>query len=48
MEKTWDRLALLLSLTVILTAALVGSVIYENMPHLEDEFAYLWQAKTMA
>ena len=48
MEKTWDRLALLLSLAVILTAALVGSVIYENMPHLEDEFAYLWQAKSMA
>ena len=48
MEKTWDRLALLLSLAVILAAALVGSLIYENMPHLEDEFAYLWQAKTMA
>ncbi len=48
MEKTWDRLALLLSLAVILAAALVGSLIYENMPHLEDEFAYLWQAKTIA
>lgn len=45
---TWDRLALLVSLAVILAAALVGSLIFENMPHLEDEFAYLWQAKTIA
>jgi len=48
MENLWDRLALLLSLAVILAAALVGSLIYENMPHLEDEFAYLWQAKAIA
>lgn len=45
---TWDRLALLVSLVVVLAAALVGSQIFENMPHLEDEFAYLWQAKTIA
>lgn len=48
MDNTWDRLALLFSLIVILVAALVGSLVFENMPHLEDEFAYLWQAKTIA
>ena len=48
MNSTWDWLALLLSLIAILAAALVGNLIFENMPHLEDEFAYLWQAKTIA
>lgn len=48
MDNIWDWLALLISLAVILAAALVGSQVYENMPHLEDEFAYLWQAKTIA
>ena len=48
MDNIWDRLALLFSLVVILAAALVGNLIFENMPHLEDEFAYLWQAKTIA
>jgi len=48
MKSIWDWLALLLSLIVILAAALVSSQIFENIPHLEDEFAYLWQAKTIA
>ncbi len=48
MNSIWDWLALLISLLVILAAALVGNQIFENMPHLEDEFAYLWQAKTFA
>jgi hypothetical protein len=48
MKSIWDWLALLVSLAVILAAVLVGSLIFENMPHLEDEFAYLWQAKTIA
>ena len=47
-DKVWDRLALLLSVGVILAAAFIGSQIYENVPHLEDEFAYLWQARAMA
>lgn len=46
--EIWDRLALLISLAVILAAALVGSLVFENMPHLEDEFAYLWQARAIA
>ena len=48
MKSTWDRLALVLSLLVILAGVLVGLLIFENMPHLEDEFAYLWQARTIA
>lgn len=48
MKSNWDRLALIFSLAVILAAVLVGNLIFENMPHLEDEFAYLWQAKTIA
>jgi hypothetical protein len=48
MTKTWDWLAIAISLVVILAAAVVGNLIFEHMPHLEDEFAYLWQARTMA
>jgi hypothetical protein len=48
MNNTWDWLALGVSIAVILAAAFVGSLIFENIPHLEDEFAYLWQAKTIA
>lgn len=48
MESTWDRWALLLSLLVIVAGALVGYLVFENIPHLEDEFAYLWQARTIA
>ena len=48
MDNTWDWLALLVSLLVVLAAAFVGSTVFENMPHLEDEFAYLWQARTIA
>jgi hypothetical protein len=48
MRSVWDRLAVVLSLSVILAAFLVGRLVYENLPHLEDEFAYLWQARVMA
>ncbi len=43
-----DRIALLFSLVVILGAAFIAGSIFENMAHLEDEFAYIWQAKTIA
>jgi hypothetical protein len=46
MRTIWDRLAFLLCLVVVLAAFLVSRQVFENMPHLEDEFAYLWQAKT--
>lgn len=43
-----DRLALLLSMLAVLAASLVGSGVFENMAHLEDEFAYVWQAQAAA
>jgi len=48
MKSAWDWLAVLISVAVILAAAFVGSRIFENIPHLEDEFAYLWQARAYA
>ncbi|HLF90944.1 MAG TPA: hypothetical protein VI451_18520 [Anaerolineales bacterium] len=43
-----DKLALLLSFIAIAAAYLVASRVFENIPHLEDEVAYVWQAKLMA
>src|SRR5512134_2040424 len=43
-----DRLALGLSLLAVLAAWLVTTRIYEGVPHLEDEVAYVWQARVMA
>lgn len=48
MRTPWDRLAIVLSVLAILAAFLVGRMVFENLPHLEDEFAYLWQARAMA
>ena len=42
-----DRIAILFSLAVIIGAAFVAGSIFENMAHLEDEFAYIWQANTI-
>ena len=38
----------MLVLAVIIAAGMIASRVFENMAHLEDEFAYLWQAKVMA
>ncbi|MFN2194794.1 MAG: hypothetical protein ACK2UW_01555 [Anaerolineales bacterium] len=43
-----DRFALLLSALAVGLSALVGARIYENIPHLEDEIAYVWQARLAA
>lgn len=43
-----DRLAIILSLLAVLASAWVGSAIFENIPHLEDEIAYVWQADAIA
>lgn len=43
-----DRLALLLSLLAVLVTYLVTENIFESMPHIEDEMAYVWQAQAMA
>jgi 4-amino-4-deoxy-L-arabinose transferase-like glycosyltransferase len=41
-------LALILSLLAFCAALLVAMYIFEDMPHLEDEMAYVWQAQAMA
>ena len=43
-----DWLALLLSLLAVLASAWVSFGIYEAVPHIEDEFAYTWQAAVIA
>ena len=43
-----DRLALLLSLLAVAAAWFVATRIYENIAHLEDEIAYVWQAELIA
>jgi 4-amino-4-deoxy-L-arabinose transferase-like glycosyltransferase len=44
----YDRLALLLSLAAVLAAWLVAHFVFDELPHLEDEFAFTWQAKVFA
>jgi hypothetical protein len=46
--STNDKLALLLSLVAVLTTFFIARQTFENIPHLEDEIAYTWQAKLMA
>lgn len=43
-----EFIALLISLIAIIAAAIVANQVFENIPHLEDEIAYVWQAKVMA
>lgn len=43
-----DRIALLLSLIAVLAAFIVADRVFEHMPHLEDEIAYVWQAQAIA
>lgn len=43
-----DWVALLLVVVAVSLSALVGARIYENIPHLEDEIAYVWQARVIA
>ena len=40
----FDRVAIFLSVVMIFISAWISSNIYENMPHIEDEIAYVWQA----
>jgi 4-amino-4-deoxy-L-arabinose transferase-like glycosyltransferase len=44
----FDGLALLISLAAVAAAAFVTQRTFEALPHLEDEFAYTWQAKVLA
>ena len=44
----FDRFALLLCLCSLIANAQVASRVFENLPHLEDEMTYLWQARVIA
>jgi 4-amino-4-deoxy-L-arabinose transferase-like glycosyltransferase len=47
MQKT-TRLALLLSLFAVAAAYLVAELVFERIPHIEDEMAFVWQAQVYA
>ena len=47
-ERFLDVLALLLALSGLVITAWVSDAVFERIPHIEDEFAYLWQAEVMA
>ncbi|MGD0749811.1 MAG: STT3 domain-containing protein [Anaerolineales bacterium] len=43
-----EWIALLISLAGVVAAYLVAIRVYEAVPHVEDEMAYVWQAKVLA
>jgi hypothetical protein len=43
-----DLLAILLSAAAFLICFQIAANVFDNMPHLEDELAYVWQAKAIA
>jgi hypothetical protein len=43
----FDRFALLLCLFSLIANAQVAARVFENLPHIEDEMTYLWQAKVI-
>jgi len=43
-----DYLALFLSILAVIAAYLVAELVFEQMPHIEDEMAYVWQAQVNA
>ena len=43
-----DRIALALSLIAIQVTFYVTEKYFEGIPHLEDEIAYVWQARAIA
>jgi 4-amino-4-deoxy-L-arabinose transferase-like glycosyltransferase len=45
--KFTNLIAALLSLIAILAAYLVADRVFERMPHIEDEMAYVWQAQAL-
>ncbi len=43
-----DKIALALSLLTVIVTGWISLHIFEGIAHLEDEFAYIWQAQVMA
>lgn len=48
MKYRADIIAVLLAIAGFLASALVTERIFEAIPHIEDEIAYVWQAKVLA
>jgi hypothetical protein len=46
--RTADWVALVIAAAGLLASGLIAERVYERIPHLEDEFALLWQAQVMA
>jgi hypothetical protein len=46
--KPIDRFALVISILAILVSAWIANTVFENIPHIEDEIAYVWQANIIA
>lgn len=44
----WDRIALAIALIAVVLSGAVALRVFEAIPHIEDEFANLWQAEIMA
>lgn len=44
----FDRIAIVLSLAATAAAYLVAGRVFDHMPHVEDEMAYVWQAQALA
>jgi len=43
-----DKIALLISILAVIATAWISFSIFEGIAHLEDEFAYVWQAQVIA
>lgn len=43
-----DRIALVISIIAVIATYCVADVVFEGLPHLEDEIAYVWQAEAIA
>ncbi len=43
-----DRIAILLCLCAMIAYAVIANRVFENIPHLEDEYTLVWQAKAAA
>jgi hypothetical protein len=44
----FDRAAIFLSVVMVFLSFWISANIYENIPHIEDEFAYVWQASLVS
>ncbi len=48
MTRRVELIAFLLSLAAVIAAGLITQQVFEGVPHVEDEMAYVWQARAYA